>query len=190
MKKLLLSLLLALICALPVTDVYAQTFPNEPEGFRGMTWGSSIEELEKQGKHFVFLHSRPQLSYQLVEIENRRFISGISYERIVCSFWRDKLVSCLVVIADNNNDYFKKASTLYLSASEKFGKPTEDYLSEADDEDNYNMYAIWKGDKTRITIIARAKDKNTYLSLESIPLSQQESDERDANKPPIDTSGW
>lgn len=112
--KWIVKMMLALLLCLPVQS---WAFPNEPNGFRDLYWGESLEEVQ-QTRHLSFLgntHSiaKAEVYVTFLREDEEKVVSGIPIagERLVLGFKENKLIAIVAAFHDIDNcwEYLKGA---------------------------------------------------------------------------------
>ena len=86
MRTFILSLLLILLYGLAAMDAIA--FRNEPDGFRGMSWGASAEKQFTQDDFVGFNSDEKSSKYQVIPDAHDLEIENIKLHGMICSFYK------------------------------------------------------------------------------------------------------
>jgi len=159
-KKIILFCLIVLSFLNPI-EVFGQKFrPNsEPDGFRGIKWGTNISTLEDM----EYLYT--DQSYGGIKLYKRKGdvlkIGGAQIEKIFYEFWNGQLCSVRILTFDYTN-----WAGLREACFEKFGKPFQPnkYI---------NTYA-WGGIKTEILLEYDKIKKVGELWMNSKAISKKQ----------------
>ena len=187
MVKTILTLLLLL---LSINMAWAATYLNEPDGFRNMKWGQSLQELqEKEGLIQLPDDAAKKISgAQNVKIAYKSIINdeigGAKVSTIHYSFWKDQLFMVSTYCdADNFN-------ALLSSTYNMFGKPTkiQPFVSPQTGLTE-GVFYYWDGSRTFIHFMRSYIDtpkEFASLSLWSPSLRAEQQND----KPPVNIKGW
>lgn len=142
-------------------------YPNEPKGFRKLTWGQSLnsippERLENITGDFSGL---ADLETVYRALEDDRTIGGADSFTILYHFWNNKLENITAYTYGRYN--FEK---LVKSAKELYGPP-------AATEVNPSFYRCnWHGEKTDIEITYLYERQTVVLSMQSLTINKARTD--------------
>lgn len=101
MKKYLVNILFLLtLCISPTTFA----FPNEPNGFRDLYWGETLQEVKNSGYDVSYVSYDSQYNYVKYAIYlNNPYISGHKFDSIGLEFWNNQLSSIGIFFNVSNN---------------------------------------------------------------------------------------
>jgi hypothetical protein len=159
MKRFIVTSLLFLLCSMIFgQSVYARSFQNEPDGFRGIKWGTDIKEVN----NLVYIDTDP--SYGGVKKYERKgdeyTIGAAQLNSIIYCFWNDKLMSVTVTFENFvNYNSVKEATT------EKFGRGFK--------HNRYMEEFAWLGDRTTIMLKYNEISKKGSLYMSSVEMVEQ-----------------
>lgn len=198
------------IIYLSITSV-ALAFPNEPTGFRGLEWGSSIEEFkQKYPNDFYEIDistEKKEINELLGDLDNKLYgvlaennsISGVPiYSPIKYHFWSNQLDFIQIGLGRFDITETYNVERRLLSALETlYGECTKKYVDGTiftNDGRIANMY-FWKGDKTIISLFATYRDKNKYhssllLTIASKEIQDKRSEQIEINMQSKAKQGW
>ncbi len=142
MKKLLIFLT---ILSTVIFSINSFAYQNEPDGFRGIKWGTKIETLKDMTKQ---LQQGDEIRY--TRISDKLQIGKAEVDDIVYVFWKDKFISLIITTKG-----FSNWSALKKEAFKQFGKGSQD---------NKNIEAYTWGS------VLRGK---TFISLKYNQISKQ-----------------
>lgn len=94
MKKTLLNIIFLL--ALCVSSM-AFAFPNEPNGFRDLYWGESLQEVKNSGYDVKYVSYNSQYNSVTYAVYlNNPYISGYKFDLVCLDFWNNQLMSIYI----------------------------------------------------------------------------------------------
>lgn len=105
--KWLMGILIAVLMLVPA---YTKAFQNEPNGFRDLYWGESLEEIQRT-RNIEFVTNYPEdnsASYDIILNQNEpQILSGVSIMggKLFAHFWNDKLCGISMAFADENGNF-------------------------------------------------------------------------------------
>lgn len=148
-------------------------YPHEPNGFRGVPWGASYEDVAKKFPNIVYdsfssLNS-PSIQVYNVTITNP-YICGVPIDNpISMMFYKNQLYYVFLDLSGNNDFYtvMNRQRLLRQKLMESYGKETN-YEFKKHSIDSGDMCYWWEGEKT---IILYAAKFNYYVDGEKIPGS-------------------
>lgn len=165
----MLKKILYLVCFLLITySSSASAFPNEPNGFRDLYWGETLQEVQKKHSTTYLNYSAKENSvmYTIPLIDKN--IGGVysNMPTIILSFWNNQL--CYIMIGFSNETLVSSQYTyddLRNSLKLNFGIPLFDtYIHEANCDT-----AMWIGEATTIVVQRfRYPMNNKYLNTVTI----------------------
>jgi len=120
-------------------------FQNEPDGFRGIAWGTPIGQL---GKEMKVVESHPDIVYYQRAGDSLK-IGGAQLKEISYGFYKGKLSSVIIQATDLQKD------PLYDAMEAQFG-PTS--------KSDYEDFWIWEGTNTNISLDCNAVRCNAVFS--------------------------
>lgn len=163
--KWLMKILMALVLLVPAQ---AWAFENEPNGFRDLYWGETLEEVQqnRETKYMGYSKENNSVTYavRLNDSESHVLSNEPIYRRaFLAQFWNNKLWGITVFFKkDDSFDSLKSAMTIL------FGNP----------EDNLTSCA-WLGDETMILLDKVDSNwKMCAVKLGSINLMMEITNER------------
>src|SRR5713101_2322558 len=99
-RRITLPLTILLVNAIVLLPVISFAFENEPHGFRGIGWWTSISKLKS-----VMEHERTDPSYGGIEMYTRKGdepqIGSANLKSIEYGFWRGKFTSVIITTKGN-----------------------------------------------------------------------------------------
>jgi hypothetical protein len=113
MKKLLIFLI---ILPTVIFSINSFAYQNEPDGFRGIKWGTKIETLKDMTKQ---LQQGDEIQY--TRISDKLQIGNAEVDDIVYVFWKDKFISVMIMTKG-----FSNWSALKEEAFKQFCKGSQD----------------------------------------------------------------
>lgn len=197
--KLLFSLtsLFLLICST------ALAYDNEPNGFKGLKWGTSIEEFKNVYPNATLQKQQPgeynpaNIITYIVPI-NESKLSGITITSpFRYSFYNNKLESVLVTFTGKDNYetlnkqkiLLNRMSMIYGEINESSGNNIDEFIPGLSTA-YYNFNYCWKGTTTTINLNGSYKEPNLSSYL-SISISSVEIRKQWLSKvKPIDKTEW
>ena len=176
MKRKLSMLILTMFIVMISTTCFA--FPNEPNGFRDLYWGETLQEVQKSHKTKYLTYYAPENSVMYAIPLTDKNISGVySNDNIIMiSFWNNQLYSITInfpeITIEQSNETYQK---LINSLSIAFGQPS-----------SYNVYSpkyhqnltTWNGDNSIIwlgqtlTVNPHTNKYTTLLVIRSTSLEE------------------
>jgi hypothetical protein len=142
-------------------------FKNEPDGFRGIKWGTDISTLKGM------THVRTDPSYGGVEFYTRQGdelrIGDAQLNKIEYAFWKGKFASVWIHSMGYANWY-----ALHDTIFEKFGEGYQPH--------RYIEQYIWSGTSTAILLTYNEITKQSTLFMYSQTIAEQQ-EEYDKQKP-------
>lgn len=167
-KNIFLAITVLGILMLSCTAFAADTYKNEPEGFRGLKWGTDFSAVKTE-----MVYSRTDDSYGGIDFYNRKnenlTFGNTDILEIEYGFWRGKL-SCVSMYTANKN--WKQVHEKLVA---EFGTP---YKSTKED----NSY-WWFGDITGIHSSLDAELDMGVIDFDSEVLTKQMEAQKEAKKP-------
>lgn len=158
MKRFIKCCILLFILLVPLSSF---GYDNEPDGFRGIKWGTDISELKDMNTYGGKLSNDAQL-YALYTRQNDELqIGEAKLERIEYRFWDNKLSSVMIITKGYAN-----WTALRDTAFTKFGKG---YQSNQFIKDYH-----WNGDITYLSLKYNEIEEKGTLFLLSTKLAEQE----------------
>lgn len=164
--KWLMQILLAVFL---ITPLQSWAFQNEPNGFRDLYWGESIEEIKETRtvmKRMSFEDSDVEGYFVDLKDNESRMISGVPMKNkfFQTEFWKGKL--CLINIAfDDKGDNFEKFKSALIQL---YGKRSWE------ESDKW----VWEGKKTSIGLIRPANANFFMILMYSMPIMEQRFNEQ------------
>lgn len=150
--KWIVKMMLALLLCLPVQS---WAFPNEPNGFRDLYWGESLEEV-KQGREveiFKYDEQTNSVTYWVhLNSDEPKTLSQVPIlgECLGTTFWNDKL--WVIALFFNEEDAF---SDLKFAMTQLYGEP----------QTNGENYCRWRGETTFIALEKDTPDEGSTCVL-------------------------
>jgi hypothetical protein len=140
-----------LIILLSLLSSVSYAFENEPEGFRGITWGTDIKDL----KDMEFVKVDPKSGIKLYQKKKDNLTIGdAKLDAIYYGFYNDKFY---LVIAQTM--FFTDFEELKKACFENFGKGEQPRLY-------YDEY-FWDGEKVKISLVYDRSAINGMLMIVS-----------------------
>lgn len=157
----ILMVLVALFFIVPSTTF---AFQNEPDGFRTLYWGESLQEVEKNSEVQSLKYSGRNTIENSKEYTGVLNISSISgqYARdnqLKLSFWNNKLYRIEISFVGMNFSKMKEAMTL------NFGEPEYD-------KTKWSTYR-WTGNTTILELVSGGSTGSTKLIFVNPTLLEQ-----------------
>lgn len=199
MVKLVFAFLTFLLCFSSSTFA----FDNEPDGFRGLKWGASVEEF-KQAYPEATLRKTSRVEYNPAKLvrysvpASNSTLSGILITApLEYSFYNNQLESVSITLTgkdsyetlNNQKLLLYKMSMIYGEVKENDGNNIEDFIPAAFST-MYHFGYTWKGQTSIINLTGAYKEPNLTsvlsVSVRSTKLFQQEK----ANTKPLDRETW
>lgn len=91
MKKYLVNILFLLTLCISSTTF---AFPNEPNGFRDLYWGETLQEVKNSGYDVTYVSYDSQYNSVKYDIYlNDLYISGYKFDSVYLDFWNNQLMS-------------------------------------------------------------------------------------------------
>lgn len=155
--KWIVKMMLALLLCLPVQS---WAFPNEPNGFRDLYWGESLEEV-KQGREVEYGYYDKQtnsvLYFVYLSSDESKTLSQVPIggENFTATFWNDKLWR--IILSFNGEDTF---TSLKDAMIQLYGEP------QINEWDN----CIWIGENTIMNIAKDSVKGEAWISIGSMKL--------------------
>ncbi len=186
MRARLIQLLAAIAVIILAANVAA--FQNEPEGFRDLKWGQSIEQISFKLNYLQSFtekyYSRTNIKvYSRILMEDNYFIGDCQTWAINYLFWRDKFYQVVAWTSGARN-----FDALCRSARAIFGAPTWTGATK------YLTQLKWTGNVSEISISryendnALGDDKTAAdITITSMQIQKEIAAE---NGQPANTSGW
>lgn len=175
------------IIYLSITSV-ALAFPNEPTGFRGLEWGSSIEEFKQKYPNAYEVEIRLKKEREelfgntgniayCVPSEND-FLSQVSIAApIKYHFWNNQLEDVSIDISGDSLLSTTNNEQRLLAALETlYGECTTKYVDGSivtNDGQFTNMY-FWEGATTSLFLLSNYRDQHKHQSSLSLSIASQE----------------
>lgn len=164
-KKMFISTLLVfsiIVYLSGSTNAQGNMPQNEPEGFRGITWGTNYETLADS---LVF--ARTDESYGGINIYTRKDddlkIGEATLERIQYGFWQGKF-SDVTIFVDGYNNW----SAVHEALCSRFG-------SSGYKNNRYIDYYVWYGDKSSVTSeYNKTLNKGRFIFTSEVISKQRE----------------
>ncbi len=167
-KRNILCLLTGLIVLFAMNDLSAEmiTYFNpgvEPDGFRGIKWGQSLDSVEGMKQIGVEVSDSGSMIYK--KERDRLKLGYVELEKIEYYFWKDRFSKVVIYVKGPANWKGLQEATF-----ERFGRG---YQPESTKED----YA-WYGNTTRMLLSYDEKEKRGILTMFSreISILQQKND--------------
>ena len=155
MKKVLI-LIIILFCFLSSKSF---AFPNEPNGFRDLYWGESLQDVQKNYPDAKYngYHSNENAVSYIVDIKNP-YISNVLADKksgLKLYFWNNKLYRInftftAETLLKSTANYIRLRDAMTLN----FGKPS---IKDLEDTSDKQVYTSWHGNNTTILLM---NDKN------------------------------
>lgn len=194
-------------------SISAFAFQDEPNGFRGLAWGSSIYQFKSQypdaqmlqpskldiamGETNIVKYNVPALNSKLSGIP---IIAPLEY-----TFWKNQFLSVYVKMDGSCfAEAYDRHLTLYDKLKYLYGEPTEEWSDDSinsipliagkANEQPVYLYT-WKGRVANIRMIATYNDPQPYqthlsLSVSSAVLVNQKLYEKEKNTKAEYRQGW
>lgn len=156
------------------TNIYA--FENEPDGFRGIVWGTDISQL----KDMEFVKVDPKTGIKLYKRKKDNMtIGNANLDAIYYGFFDNKFY---VVIAETL--FFTDFEELKKACFENFGKGEQPRL--------YFDEYFWNGEKVKISLIYDRSSINGTLMIVSKELEKfiKDNKPKEENKKPRKPQGF
>lgn len=91
MKKYLVNILFLLTLCISSTTF---AFPNEPNGFRDLYWGETLQEVKNSGYNVKYVSYNSQYNSVTYAVYlNNSYISGYKFDLVCLDFWNNQLMS-------------------------------------------------------------------------------------------------
>ena len=172
-------------------------FQNEPDGFKGLKFNSSFEEVkssellcdknygggEKDPKAYDFdldlddTYGVCLYEYYFVLDEPTQSLHGVPFDVLFTNFYKDKLYSVIVCLGQRKvrTEDDKKLNMFYFrelqrNFTELYGLPTSTYPEQLEANDSYTRLQ-WEGDKAIISL--RWIYNFPRLTITSVPLQNE-----------------
>ena len=172
-------------------------FQNEPDGFQGLEFNSSFEEVKSSellcDKNYAGGKKDPNAydfdlnldgtygvclyEYYFVLDEPTQSLHGVPFDVLFTNFYKDKLYSVIVCFGQSNvrTEDDKKLNMFYFrelqrNFTELYGPPTSTYPEQSEANDSYTRLQ-WEGDKA--IIILRWIYDFPRLTITSAPLQNE-----------------
>lgn len=172
-------------------------FQNEPDGFQGLKFNSSFEEVKSSellcDKNYAGGKKDPNAydfdlnldgtygvclyEYYFVLDEPTQSLHGVPFDVLFTNFYKDKLYSVIVCFGQSNvrTEDDKKLNMFYFrelqrNFTELYGLPTSTYPEQSEAHDSYTRLQ-WEGDKA--IIILRWIYDFPRLTITSVPLQNE-----------------
>ena len=101
MKKYLVNILFLLTLCISSTTF---AFPNEPNGFRDLYWGETLQEVKNSGYNVKYVSYNSQYNSVTYAVYlNNPYISGHKFDSIGLEFWNNQLSSIGIFFNVSNN---------------------------------------------------------------------------------------
>ncbi len=162
--KWIVKMMLALLLCLPVQS---WAFPNEPNGFRDLYWGETLEEVQqnRETKYYSYVHETNSVLYAVKFDEKEpQVLSNVPVwgHAFLAAFWNDKLWN-VTVFFDNERAFER----LKWAMSQLYGTPQE--VDEA---------CMWIGNETMIMLLkADSETERCLVRMSSINLMVEMSED-------------
>lgn len=187
MKRKLSSLILVIFITIISATCFA--FPNEPNGFRNLYWGETLQEVQKSYATTYLNYYAPENSVMYTIPLTDKNISGVySNDNVITlAFWNNQLYSIVIdfpeITIEQSTETYKK---LISSLSIAFGQPSI-----------YNVYSLeyhqnctmWSGDNSSI-LLAQTMIVNPYTNKYSTILMIRSTSLEKAALKDGATKGW
>ena len=122
----MLKKVLLFVCSFLITTT-CYAYKDTIDGFRGITWGTSVDEVENSGVFYNMMGPKDKLADGSI-IYGAKFtvpnLFGVHLERVNLGFRDDKLTSIGIFYEEDSR--FSSYSRLVYSVTAKWGKPIED----------------------------------------------------------------
>jgi hypothetical protein len=162
-----INLVVFFTAAIVLLSVNSFAFQNEPDGFRGIKWGTDISGLQGM------THVRTDPSYGGVEFYTRKGdelrFGDVQLEKIAYAFWKGKFASVWIHSGGYANWY-----ALHDAVFEKFGEGYQPH--------RFIEQYIWSGTSTAILLNYNEITKQGTLFMYSQTIAEQQ-EEYDKQKP-------
>lgn len=135
----------------------ASAYMNEPEGFRGLQWGSPVGELPYK-EFYKTGNSAGEIDYYK-RTDERLYIGGAQLTSLLYGFWSGKFAS--VLIRTNGLENWVALKDAVFGQWGKTWQP-----------DKTRQYFVWTGDKTDIVLEYREHTQVGTLYLTSVELNR------------------
>ena len=185
-RKLIISILTSLLMMISVTCF---AFPNEPNGFRNLYWGETLQKVQQNYTTKYLNYYAPENSVMYTIPLTDKNISGVySNDNVITlAFWNNQLYSIAIdfpeITLEQSTETYKK---LISSLSIAFGQPSI-----------YNVYSLeyhqnctmWSGDNSSI-LLAQTMIVNPYTNKYSTILMIRSTSLEKAALTDGATKGW
>lgn len=173
MKKILFILSLLIILSFNIT---VSAYQNEPNGFRGLEWGSTIEQFKAKYPYAIsFLpneidEANNTVSYAV--FPHNDSISNVPITGIIrYTFWENQLQSIQIPINEEDiNSSIKNFEDMRYALRLLYGEPKGGPIagSKTDNSSTWSLFYHWEGNITNINFAAMFYDKgptSSYINL-------------------------
>jgi hypothetical protein len=141
------------VAALLLLSCHALAFDNEPDGFRGVTWGSEFAANEKD---FTLKEDAGEVQFYLRK-EDKMAIGGAELSAVVYSYWRSRFSGVRL-----GTEGVANKTALIDAFREQFGEPER--------PNRFMDRYFWMGGKTLIIIDCNPINHKCNASLDSAEL--------------------
>lgn len=94
MKKTLLNIIFLLALCVSSTGF---AFPNEPNGFRDLYWGETLQEVKNSGYDVKYVSYNSQYNSVTYAVYlNNPYISGYKFDLVCLDFWNNQLMGIYI----------------------------------------------------------------------------------------------
>lgn len=150
----------SLFLALLFLQSAAGAFPNEPQGFRGMKWGQSVEAVrESKGKYNVQYMRKEKRAdvYYIVLEDGDRYLGRRYIDDLYAVFWNDRLYRSVAYFygIGTRENAAKCYAELRALAVEAFGPPSEEVTLSPT-----TVETRWLGEEAQIFLWHQDNDQN------------------------------
>lgn len=182
----------------------AFAFDNEPDGFRGLKWGTTIEEFKQAYPDAKLRTKQAALEYNPAKLvrylvsANGGNLSGIPINNsLEYSFYNNQLESVLITLAGKDNYetlknqklLLERMSMMYGEVNERDGNNIDDFIP-AVFSATYNFDYVWKGETTTINLNGYYKEPNLISGLSVSVVSTQIRKQWITSSNPLDKEEW
>lgn len=118
MKKTLLNIIFLLALCVSST---AFAFPNEPNGFRDLYWGETLQEVKNSGYDVTYIsYDSEYNSVKYSAYLNNPYVSGYKFDAVELEFWNNQLMS-ITILFNITNPQEISYTNLLSSLKTRFG---------------------------------------------------------------------
>lgn len=174
----MLKKILYLVCFLLISYINSvSAFPNEPNGFRNLYWGETLQEIKNNGynvKYGSYYPVENAVIYTMPLSHTRLGSVSLSNADLYLSLWNNQLYK-IVIVEDcfDETDMNLRYDMLKKSMTNHFGYSTHE---------TPDMSCSWTGNVTKIHLMKMTSwgKSNLFITIENIDLLTKAKKDADA----------